>query len=321
MSIEKIIKELGHELNTVVIAVLIIFVPLIIGVTYNIFGTLGKAFPLALLALLAGLLLESFLIVGNWKILILKFAGAYLASLFFIEDPKIWPYAFMVIYSLFVIAFNKKKVTPKLTEGITLLQSLSIIYWVADKGLFGVELQFSFIPLAVVLSFALFSIFHALFYFPLTKAARLTLSIWSSLILFIFAIDNIYQVHQQTLEHVQHWMDGLLIGLQYFLLGVCTIYMVQNFILLYIFIPNKSEKYKETWRDAKNEHLKRYSDQQVNRLYAFLCIAYAGLLYGSNYIFDWLPSSTMIWLVFFTFALLMYWIAKRKSATELELQS
>ena len=322
MSIEKSLKEIDLDLNVVLIAVLIVFVPTFIGITYTIFGKLGIVFPIALLALLAGLLFESFRIVGNWKIVILKFAISYMLSLILLIHPEYWTYFFMFIYSLFVIVFNNEKVVPKLTEGITLLQSLSMIYWLADKGLFRIQAALTCIILSIFLLFALFSIVHALFYFPLNKSARLTLSIWSSVIMLIIAIDNIYQVHHQdTVEHLHNWSQGLFIVLQYFLLGVSAIYMMQNFILLYIFLPDKHEQNKTTWRKAKIQHLRRYSDQQVKGSHAFFCMIYAVLLYGLNYIYGFLPPLTMIWLVFFTVAMFMQLFTKRAENIELKTQS
>jgi hypothetical protein len=37
---------------------------------------------------------------------------------------------------LIFFIFIKEKVIPKLTEGITLIQSMSIIYWIIDFGVF-----------------------------------------------------------------------------------------------------------------------------------------------------------------------------------------
>lgn len=65
----------------------------------------------------------------------------------------------------------------------------------------------------------------------LTEGGRLTLSLWSSMAMMLFAIDNVYRVYQNDqIENTADMSHGVYIGLQFFLLGISAIYIIQNFI-------------------------------------------------------------------------------------------
>ena len=55
----------------------------------------------------------------------------------------------------------------------------------------------------------------------------------------LFAVDNIFRVYQNEQIENAEISHGLYIGLQYFLLGVSSIYIVQNFLMLFGFFPGK----------------------------------------------------------------------------------
>lgn len=292
---------------------------------YKITLSERKLFSISLLALFAGLLFESFRINDHWKNVVYMFIGTYVFSLFlflpgtigntqnFENSMEFWPYYFIFFFSLMTAVFNKDKVTAKLTEGVTLLQSLSIIYWTIDYGFINIDNWFAKSLLIVALLFSIFSIIQALTYFNLSRTTRLILSVWSTLIMMAFAVDNIYRVYQnEAIETTKYLSQGILTGLQYFLLGVSAIYITQNYMLLAGFLPNKNEKYIDKLKETKNDHIERYSENQVFIGNSIVCILYALIIYGLNYQYQILPRHTMIWFVFFTFPLLLQLIRQLK---------
>ncbi len=124
--------------------------------------------------------------------------------------------------------------------------------------------------------------------------------------MFALAIDNIYKVFQnKDIESTKYLSQGLYIGLQYFLLGVSAIYIMQNYILLAAFLPNKNGNYRTDLKENIKEHIERYSDKQVYIGDSFFCTLYALVIYSLNYNYNVLPRNTIIWLVFMTFPLLL----------------
>lgn len=311
-------KATGFDLTKITIVLGVLGLALTIYIGYRASISERKLFSLSLLALFAGLLFESFRITANWKNVISKFVVTYLFSLIsflpgkresvynFESHIAFWPYIFIFFFSLAIAIFNKDKVTAKLSEGITLLQSLSIIYWTIDYGFMNIDNWFAKTLLIIALLFSAFSIVQALTYLSLSRTVRLILSVWSTLIMFAFAVDNIYRVyHNEDIETTSYLSQGIYIGLQYFLLGVSAIYITQNYILLAGFFPNRNSNYKNDLKETKRNHIERYSENQVYIGHSILCIFYAVSLYGLNYKFEILPRHTMIWLVFLTFPLLL----------------
>ncbi len=277
-----------------------------------------KLFSISILALFAGLLFESFRVSDSWKDVIYMFVGAYFFSLFnfipgkneeiynFEDHIESWPYIFIIFFAPAFAFISKDKVTVKLSEGITLLLSLSVIYWTVDYGYTNYHNWFAIIILAIVLILSLFSILHALTNIQLSKTTRLALSIWSTIIMFAFAIDNIFSVFSnQDIESSKYLSQALYIGLQYFFLGISAVYIIRDYMLLVAFFPSRNGNYKSDLKENIKDHIERYSDQQVFIGYSIFCIIYAGFLFCLNYIYQVLPRNTMIWFVFSTFPIII----------------
>ncbi|HYG38312.1 MAG TPA: hypothetical protein VD908_06830 [Cytophagales bacterium] len=277
-----------------------------------------KLFSISQLALFAGLLFESFRVSDSWKTIMYIFIGAYFFSLFnflpgkrehiYILENHIesWPYVFIFCFALAFVIFNKEKVTAKLTEGITLLLSISLFYWALDYGFTNYHNWFAITLLIIAFILSAFSILNAFTNIQLTRTTRLTLSIWSTVIMFAFAVDNIIRVFSNhDIESTTYLPEGLYIGLQYFLLGVSAIYIMQNYMLLASFLPSKNGNYKNDLKENKKDHIDRFSDKQVFIGHSLFCVLYSVTVYGLNYKFQLLPRHTMIWLVFVTFPLIL----------------
>lgn len=157
--------------------------------------------PLSIIAFLAGLILEYKRLCGKWSTVIYTVIGAIILSLLIFikfkhetvytlnDHLKAWPYAFIGWFALIGVVANEQKLVPRLTEGITLIQSLAIIYWVAEVGAFNIDFVIVKIALVIGAIFCMISFFHAFTYSRLFRSSRLVLSVWSSVIMMCFAID------------------------------------------------------------------------------------------------------------------------------------
>ena len=116
--------------------------------------------------------------------------------------------------------------------------------------------------------------------------------------MFAFAIDNIFRMaSNKNSSFTTILSEQLFSNIQFFLLGVSTIYIVQNFLLLYFFLPNKHGNYKEDLKRNIENHIERFSQDQLNLKYAVIIILLSSGIYIINYLFPLLPKHTMIWLV------------------------
>jgi hypothetical protein len=304
----------SFSLTPVVIILGITGLALTIYIGYRASVSNRKLFSVSLLALFAGLLYESFRVSDKWKTVVQMFIATYFLSLFnflpgkrethynFEDHLKSWPYCFIFLFTLIFAVVNKDKVTIKLTEGSALLLSLSVIYWTVDYGFTNYHNWFAIGLLTIAFSFSVFSIVNALTNIQLTGPIRLALSIWSTVIMLAFAIDNIIRVFSnQEIERSQYLSKEFYIGIQYFLLGVSAVYIMQNFILLSDFLPSKDGNYKADLKENIKTHIDRFSDRQVAIKLSCFCILYAVTIYGLNYEYRILPRHTMIWLLFLTF--------------------
>lgn len=321
----------GYDLKPYLIVIGLLILCLTIYVGFRLYNSDRRLIPISVLALIAGVLFESKRLAEKWLPVLLTALGSFIFSFLaflpgkrehtynFENHIEMWPYTFIFIFIIISIIVHKDKVIPKLTEGITLLQSIAVIYWVIDYGFINTNSLFLKSLMVVGLLFSLYSIFHAFTHAILSRTSRLTLSIWSSIIMLLFASDNISRVYQNDqIENTADLTHGLYIGLQYFLLGISAIYIVQNFIMLTSFLPGKgtffNAQYYRDLKELKSDHIKRYSDIQVNILHSFFCVLLTGTIFFLNYHYQLLPRHIIIWTVFviFPFILIIFDYATRK---------
>jgi hypothetical protein len=280
-----------------------------------------RLIPVSMIALIAGVFYEIKKIDNQWKTVLSTALTSFLFSFgaflpgrnereYRLESHiSFWPYAFIVLFILMTIAINKKKVIAKLTEGTTLLLSIAVIYWILDFYSQNTLNLFLIILFSIVGLFTAFSIFNAFTKTELTRNNRFALSLWSSIVVSLFAIDNIYRVYQNNYIENSDLVHGCYIALQFFLLGVSSIYMTQNFLMLIGFLPEKhkffNEQYFKDIKALKNDHIDRYSQTQIRSLYSSFCVIFASLVFYFNYAFQLLPRQTIIWIVFITFPILI----------------
>lgn len=297
----------------IAIGLLILFFAIVIAI--EITASDRRLIPISVIALIAGVVYESKRLTEKWKTLFYMVLGSIVFSFIsflpgkhesiysFENHIEYWPYYFIFFFIIISIVLNENKIIPKLTEGITLIQSIAIVYWVIDFGFINSNSIFIKIALSIGLLFSLYTILNAFTYIVLTRTSRLILSLWSSIIMILFAADNIYKVYQNgQIETTTNLTMSLYLGLQYFLLGICSIYIVQNFFMITGFLPSKTTFFNaEYLRDVKalkNKHIERYSDLQIKRIQSFCCIVLAGTFFGINYYYKFLPRNIAIWIVF-----------------------
>jgi len=281
--------------------------------------------PLHILALITGVIFESKRITKSWKTAVLigliSFIFTFSLSFYLYHiSPNAkfdfmlilnvsilaWPIAFFFLYVIFSRIFNKKRIAPQLTEGTTLILSISMIYWVTDNGLVRFDTIILKTLMIIVISLSLFSFYNAFSKAYLSDTKKLILSVWSSIIMMFFSIDNLYGIFSYgNVVSTNEFIQATYIAIQYFLLGVSSIYMIQNFMMLIGFLPSWKIfffiKYSDTIDKLKQEHIERYSDTQVSKSDSRFCVLFVSIIFFLNYYFNIVPRQFIIWSTFVTF--------------------
>ncbi|NOU47116.1 MAG: hypothetical protein HOO86_08650 [Bacteroidales bacterium] len=313
----------SYDLKPILIVAGLLLLIFVFYIASRMQSTDRRLIPLSVLALLAGVFFEAKRLFEKWSTLFWVALGSFVFSFFaflpgkhervyiFEDHIQMWPYVFLFFFVVFAISFNKDKTIARLTEGITLMQSIAVVYWVIDLHLYETNSSFVKVLMVIGLLFSVFSLFNAFTPFILSRTNRLTLSIWSCVIMVLFAVDNIYRTYQtEDIEVISSIPYGLLIGLQFFFLGICSIYIAQNFFMLIMFLPGKgtffNAQYFKDLRELKDDHIKRYSDKQVNFLHSLFCLVMIGGVFYLNYKYQVLPRNIAIWTVFVVFPSILY---------------
>ena len=293
----------------------------LIYIFYRISLTDRKLLTLSFIPLFLGILYENKRLTTDWKIVLLKALCSLILSFLaflpgkrennydFEKHIEVWPFWFLFLFILISVIIHDKKVIPKLTEGITLIQSISILYWIIDINFFENLNIFSFLLILISFLISLYSIIHAFTYIPLSKNTRLFLSIWSSIVMIVFAIEHIFRVFNSPNIEDSNLLSGLLITIQYFILGISSMYILQNFFMIVEYLPSKHRFYDKTHmkdiRIMNKTHVERYSDKQVKIIDSFYCLVYCLSFYFLNYKHNFVPRHTVIWIVFLTFPIIL----------------
>lgn len=297
-------------------------------------NSFNKAYiPLSIFAIIMGLLFEYRRISQKWSNVLYITLGSFVLGFFamlmgkqeganlFDKDIIVLPLAFIFFFVLIATVVHEKNIVAHLTEGITLMQSIALIYFLFDAG----SWQSKFILLKILATIggllSLFVIFFSLSSFELSKKNRFRLSIWSSLIMVILAADNIFHVYlNQPIETTNDFWQASYIGTQYFLLGVASIYIAQNFFMLMDFLPDKGgssrEKYATKVNHLKAKHIARYSRQQIIKSQGVLCVLATSTIFGLNYYFQLVPRSFAIWAMFILFPMIVDFILTDDNLTQ-----
>lgn len=276
-----------------------------------------KILQLNFIALLLGLVFEYRRISEKWATVLWTALGAYVLSFFafakgktqrvyiFEDHLEMWPYYFLGAFVLIAMAVQYTSVTKKLTEGITLLLTIAINYWIIANGYWDTSSIFVKFLIAINALLSIFAFYNAFSYSKLSNGVRLTLSLWSSVIALVLAVDNFLKLYKyRDIEHLPTFSDSALVFLQFFLLGISSIYITQNLTMVLAYLPGK--KYLETVREMNDVHLKRFSNEQVYIVDAIIVLIISLTAFVLNYSFEFLPTNFMIWTTITLTPLLLF---------------
>lgn len=288
---------------------------------YRIGASNRSLISVTMLPVLAGLVYENRRLGSSWGKIGLKSLGAFFLSFlafipfkreydYLLDDHlEAWPFWFFGCMVLISMVVHEKKLIPKLTEGITLIQSIAIIYWLIDIKALSLANPFSIVLMIIGLPFVLFSLLHAFTYARLTRTTRLTLSIWSSVIMLVFAGDHIIRVFMLKSLEYYDLFDQIVVILQYFLLGIALMYIIQNLFMLLVFFPSKTHLYnkehRKEIRETNEQRIKQFSSQQIPILDSGIALVLISGTFYLNYHYQIFPRHTAIWLMFMVFPMVI----------------
>lgn len=308
-------KEDGHTGTKV--QIIIFGLLLFCLIFFDAFAPIGNSqlIPLSLTGVIAGLTYENFRLNKKWIDFLLMLVGSLILGFFFsmfpskshsynfVKHMQAWPYMFILFFIIFSVAFHKTKLIPWLSEKITLIQSIAFIYWVATHHFFIGRNPVLIFLTTIGTGLCIFSFIHAFTYYHLSDKARLLLSVWSSMVMMLFAVNNIYGVYtSDAIESLSDFWEKVYEWFAYFLLGISSIYMSMNLLMLAGFLPAKGEFFNKAYfrrvKRVKKQHMNRYSGQQTKKAHSIFWLVFAGTIFTANYCLDYLPAHTAIWMVF-----------------------
>lgn len=296
------------------IAVGVSFLLVLCYLIYRIGASNRSLISITMLPVLAGLVYENRRLGSSWGNIGLKSLGAFFLSfLAFIPFKKehdylldnhleAWPFWFIGCMVLLSIVVHEERIIPKLTEGITLLQSIAIIYWLIDLQVLSFDHPLHIILIIIALPFVLLPFLHAFTYIELNRSARLSLSIWSSVIMLAFSVDLVVRVFMLEALKRYELFDQIVVILQYFLLGIALMYVIQNLLMLLVYLPSRNQlydkKHRKEIRKTNKQRIKRFSSQQIPIFDSVIALVLVSGAFYLNYHYQIFPRHTAIWLMF-----------------------
>jgi hypothetical protein len=265
----------------------------------------GSAGSVALAAVAMGLVFELLWLTGSTS----QVAGMSLAALalsFFGFLPyrhephysyqahlDAWPLYFVGSLLLVMIVMHRRQLIARIGEGSTLLHSIVFFYWMLD-----VSARYPGLSLVLVIIAAvalLISVIHAWSAIPLSDGVRLGLSRWSSFVMLAFAIQAV--AHAVVLAQGA----GARAFLEFFLLGTAAGYMTTNATMLMGYLPGRgtffNRAYFEHVRALNQEHLARFSAQQVTPTQASVVTAGVGAFLAIHWFLRPFPTTVAVWVI------------------------
>ena len=312
----------GYSDKTLLKGIAIAILPFFLFIAYVLYHSEKSVVPLSIFVLLAGVFIESKRLSKKWSTVFYKFLAALVISVFsflpFSDEINynienhvtMWIYVFLLAFLLISLAFHREKIKLFLSEGVTLNLSVGIIYWLVENEFYNTTSVVIKSAASFFIIVAFFTIINTFSRFKLTPTTRLLLSIWSSIVLMFLALDNILNLLNYQIEGAFFLVDKAVIVIQYFFLGISSIYILLNIFMLMEFLPDRSAKTKKEHIDNFNaiklEHINRYSENKISKKLALICLVVSIVFYSSNYLFQFLPTNAAIWLMLFFLNNLVY---------------
>jgi len=277
--------------------------------------------PYMILPMVLGVLIENWRLSSDWQSIQVKLLISLLISLvvflpgktettyIFAHHITYWPYFFIVTFVIASVLHHNDRSILQLGEGITLLQTMSLIYLIIEREwyhLAGIRHWLALILIGVMTCYVLI---HAFTTWNLSKLHRLILSLWSSIIMLVFAGDHLSRVTSFKVSKSILEASNFLKALEFFLLGVALIYIFRNVMMLFVYLPSKTRFYQATHRaeikKAKGQHIARYGRTQLPFNDALLLLTGATFLFAINYYLNFFPDHTLIWLLFWIIPIML----------------
>lgn len=312
------------------LGIIVAIITISLGIKISLTG-LSLDISYIFIPILLGIVMEQRFLGFKWKEIMIKSFIAYCIFiaffLFYVDKENMFfdrnfttlLFAVLIIsYMSISIGYSyyikeSEKLVSKLTEGVLLLQTLSIIYLVLDYSFLDNLNLIKIIVLSILLGFSIYTLYHSFSTKLPTEKTKLLLSIGSSIITIAFSILYFFKISKLDITEYNDLDSNTIIFLQYLLFGMSIIYFTQNIWLLIRFIPDKGERkneYKSRIKKLKKEHVSRFLDVQISKTEALLCITIIGSIYYLNFIYNWVYNLTLIWFVFTLFPVLMFYYQK-----------
>jgi hypothetical protein len=294
-----------------------------------LFQSEQRLIPFTMIALITGMIYQSYQITKNLeRILIYSVITAFGSLMAFGQSKsgmvyqfenhvRFWIYAFIFIYLFIMWVEHHKQIRACLDEGSSLLLSMGFIYWIYSKDLFHFT-NLGVITLNVLaLSFSFYTLVHAFFNIKHRALSRFILSFGSCLIIILLTFDNLFNLTKMgDLNLAKTWQTNLLLILQYFLLGVSSLYLFQNFMLILQYLPSKySGSIITNFKSTTLQHIERYSELQLSKFEAFVYFSVSAISYSLNAYFKYIPPNMNIWLIIFCLPILFHYYVSKKLVT------
>lgn len=318
-----------------VILLIAITIPFYFYLFYVAFQSEKNLIPLTMIALVFGLMYQSFKITKSIeKIIIYLMISAFLSLLaftqgdnesiyVFVDHLEFWVYCYLFIFLLIMSIQHDKQMTLPFGEGLSLLFCLAFLYWLFENHL----IDFSFILTQVLSVIAIlvttFSVLHALFKIQHNQISRFILSISTCIAIVVLSLNNLFQLMDQgDLGLNKTWTENFILLIQYFLLGVSALFLFQNVMLLLQYLPNRyTRSYFSDIKQNTQTHIKRFSEDQISWVEAIFCLCISIFAYTLNYYFRIIPPNMCIWLVIFLCPLLIQYLFAHSTSVVSEINT
>lgn len=273
--------------------------------SFQFTGSLDHMFPIIVIPILLGIMYEYKNISKNWSKIANTFSIASIVSVLFFNQTTEkfgqqfvdgWPYVLTVFFVITICLSDRSEITKKLQEKVLLIESIACLYWLIEVG--GMFI-FSLLP-----AFLIFIVLPILYVFnhifrnriP-SDRTKMFLSIWSCFILFLFSFEYLVNTIFTSFNfHFELSHQTLLILIQFFLFGVSSIYMMNNFLLLSGFFSGKNWIFGKGYRAL---HVERYSDKQMSLKEGVFYLLFPLTTFGLNFYLQWVDKNLLILLVLF----------------------
>jgi len=272
-----------------------------------------KAFVLPFIAFFLGVVFEGYCIAGDVSRFLKVLGTVFIFSLFFFVfegkhptpfEPEMllssWlPWASLFLTIVFIASIQRRKIIPRLGQGLTFLSTLSLLYMALEFSRRGAWPAWGWIFLLP----SAHTFYCAFRSEDLSRSARMLLSLWNALMSLAFGLFTAFTCMKLGLSY-RDSMEGLSLEksaeyfVQFFMIGGASLYIYSNFSLFLAFLPMNRASFQDSYeKGAKRlaeEHIERYSPYSIAPFHAFVALfLHAGPLIA-NYFLHWAKPSALL---------------------------